>query len=188
MKKYIVITTILLNFSVFGQFSLGGLNTSMGIMGGLQSMGGYRSPQSYTQNNFQRPNLFQQSNSGGGYQTQIRPAPTSGRIGSPNYWRSNQYQRPNTGYQRPNTGYQQPNQYQRPNMGYQRSNNGYQQSNFGTNVGGLPQSNGLTQTNSVPLHTQRFTLNNGYLLGQSKFYYYDPKSKKYVPWVRKNLR
>ena len=65
---------------------------------------------------------------------------------------------------------------------------GYQQPNFGTNLGGVPQANGSSQTNTVPLYTQKFTLNNGYLLGQSKFYYYDPKSKKYVPWIRKNLR
>ena len=70
-------------------------------------------------------------------------------------------------------------QYQRPqfNNGFQNNfqqqfNNGFQQSQ---------------QTNNIPLFTRRFHLNNGYLFGRPTLYY-DPKSNKMQPWVRKNLR
>ena len=66
------------------------------------------------------------------------------------------------GYRSPQSYF--PNQYQRPNMGYQ-------QPNMGTGLGSVPLAN------NTPLYTRNFTLNNGYLFGQSKFYYYDPKSK-----------
>ena len=111
----------------------------------------------------------------------------------PNYFPQNNYQRPNyqmPNYQTPNyqqPSYQQPNyqqpSYQQPN--YQQPS--YQQPNY------TPQQNGqqLTRpsqpTNSVPLFTRTYTLNNGYLFGRPTLYY-DPKSNRMQPWVRRNLR
>ena len=39
----------------------------------------------------------------------------------------------------------------------------------------------------TPLFTRRFHLNNGYLFGRPTLWY-DPKTNKMQPWVRKNLR
>ncbi len=88
-------------------------------------------------------------------------------------------------FHRPNYGFQQPNNYGFQN-GFQRPNNyGFQN--------GFPQPNnntlqqGNAQTNTAPLFTRRFHLNNGYLYGRPTLYY-DSKTNKMQPWVRKNLR
>ena len=88
--------------------------------------------------------------------------------------------------QRPNYGSQ--NGYQRPNNGFQNGyQNGYQQSNNGFQNNGSQQQNRPTQTNSPPLFTRRFHLNNGYLFGRQTLYF-DLKSGRNQPWVRRNLR
>ena len=94
----------------------------------------------------------------------------------------------NNGFQ--NNGFQ--------NHGFQ--NNGFQNNGYGFNNGF--QNNGFNnpqqqnnnwqqqqpqQTNNIPLFTRRFHLNNGYLYGRPTLWY-DPKSNKMQPWVRKNLR
>ncbi len=81
----------------------------------------------------------------------------------------NGYQRPfNNGFQ---NGYQQ--QYQRPQQQYQRPQQQYQQ----------PQQ----QQQQQQLFTRTFYLNNGYLYGRPTLWY-DTKTNKMQPWVRKNLR
>ena len=90
-----------------------------------------------------------------------------------------------------------PLNFNRPtNNGFQ--NNGFQNNGYGFNNGF--QNNGFNnsqqqnnnwqqpqQTNNIPLFTRRFHLNNGYLYGRPTLWY-DPKSNKMQPWVRKNLR
>ena len=92
-------------------------------------------------------------------------------------------------------------QYQQPQFnngfqnGYQRSQfqNGFQQPQFNNGFQNNFQqqfNNGIQQpqrTNNIPLFTRRFHLNNGYLFGRPTLWY-DPKSNKMQPWVRKNLR
>ena len=100
-------------------------------------------------------------------------------------------------FHRPNYGFQQPNNNMFQN-GFQRPNNnmfqnGFTQPNNNMLQNGFTQPNnntlqqGNTQTNAVPLFTRRFHLNNGYLYGRPTLYY-DPKTNKMQPWVRKNLR
>ena len=92
--------------------------------------------------------------------------------------------RPQFGYQQPNI-WQQQNNWQRPQYGY----NGYQQPNNWQR----PQQNNWQQPQQPqtqpqpPMFTRTFTLNNGYLFGQRTLYF-DPKTGKAQPWVRKNLR
>ena len=92
------------------------------------------------------------------------------QIASPTFnpFQNNGFQ--NNGFQ--NNGFQ--NGYQRPNNnGFQ---NGFQQSN-----------NNNTMQPNPQLFTRRYHLNNGYLYGRPTLWY-DAKSGKMVPWVRKNLR
>ena len=100
----------------------------------------------------------------------------------PNIWQQqNNWQRPQYGY----NGYQQPNNWQRPQQNnWQRpQQNNWQQ----------PQQNNWQQPQQPqtqpqpPMFTRTFTLNNGYLFGQRTLYF-DPKTGKAQPWVRKNLR
>ena len=91
-----------------------------------------------------------------------------------------------------NNGFQ--NNFQRPNNnGFQNNfQNGFQQSNnngFQNNFqNGFQQSNNNNVMQSNPqLFTRRYHLNNGYLYGRPTLWY-DAKSGKMVPWVRKNLR
>ncbi len=100
--------------------------------------------------------------------------------------------RPQFGYQQPNI-WQQQNNWQRPQYGY----NGYQQPNNWQrpqqNNWQQPQQNNWQQPQQPqtqpqpPMFTRTFTLNNGYLFGQRTLYF-DPKTGKAQPWVRKNLR
>ena len=123
-----------------------------------------------------------------------------GQVGTPTYnpfnngGFQNGYQRPNNRFQ--NNGFQ--NGYQRPNNGFQNNgfqnngfqNNGFQNNGFQNNGfqnNGFQQQNRPTQTNTPPLFTRRFHLNNGYLFGRQTLYF-DPKSGRNQPWVRKNLR
>ena len=63
-------------------------------------------------------------------------------------------------------------------------NNGFQNNGFQNN--GL--NNSQQQGNNQPqLFTRRFHLNNGYLYGRPTLWF-DAKSGKMQPWVRKNLR
>ena len=75
---------------------------------------------------------------------------------------------------------------QRPNnYGFQ---NGFQLSNNNGFQNGFQQSNNNNTTRpNPPLFTRSFRLNNGYLYRRPTLYY-DSKSGKMVPWVRKNLR
>ena len=90
-----------------------------------------------------------------------------------------------------------------PNYGFnnQQRNYGFntQQRNYGFNNNGFnnnqQQNNGFNnnqqqgnnQTNSPQLFTRRYHLNNGYLYGRPTLWY-DAKSGKMQPWVRRNLR
>ena len=114
---------------------------------------------------------------------------------------------PQQGFQFPNNtnhplNFHRPNNFTlgRPNVnyGFQRPNNntfqnGFTQPNNNTFQNGFTQPNnntlqqGNTQTNAAPLFTRRFHLNNGYLYGRPTLYY-DSKTNKMQPWVRKNLR
>ena len=106
------------------------------------------------------------------------------QIGSPTFnpFQNNGFQNNfQNGFQRPNNnGFQNnfQNGFQRPNNnGFQNNfQNGFQQSN----------NNNTMQTNPQ-LFTRRYHLNNGYLYGRPTLWY-DAKSGKMVPWVRKNLR
>ena len=100
------------------------------------------------------------------------------------------FHRPNYGFQQPNNNMFQ-NGFQRPNNnmlqnGFQRPNNNMFQNGF-TQPNNNTLQQGNTQTNAVPLFTRRFHLNNGYLYGRPTLYY-DSKTNKMQPWVRKNLR
>ena len=112
------------------------------------------------------------------------------------------FHRPNYGFQQPNNygfqnGFQRPNNYGFQNGFPQPNNNmfqnGFSQPNNNMFQNGFPQPNnntlqqGNTQTNTAPLFTRRFHLNNGYLYGRPTLYY-DSKTNKMQPWVRKNLR
>ena len=96
--------------------------------------------------------------------------------------------RPQFGYQQPNI-WQQQNSWQRPQYGYQQNNwQRPQQNNWQQ-----PQQNNWQQPQQPqtqpqpPMFTRTFTLNNGYMFGQRTLYF-DPKTGKAQPWVRKNLR
>ena len=89
-----------------------------------------------------------------------------GQVGTPTYNPFN-----NGGFQ--NNGFQNNNGF---NNGFQ-NNNGFNNS----------QQQGNNQTNNPQLLTRRYHLNNGYLLGRPTLYF-DAKSGKMQPWVRKNLR
>ncbi len=85
-----------------------------------------------------------------------------------------------------NNGFQ--NNFQRPSNygnGYQQPfNNGFQnnfQQQFNNSFQQQP------QMNSLQLSPRRLQINNGYLYGRPTLWY-DPKSNKMQPWVRKNLR
>jgi len=101
---------------------------------------------------------------------------------------------------RPNNNFNNNQQFygQRPNNGFNNNsnnnfNNGFNNSfnnnnNFNNNNGfNNNQQQGNNQTNTPQLFTRRFHLNNGYLYGRPTLYF-DPKSNKMQPWVRKNLR
>ena len=60
-------------------------------------------------------------------------------------------------------------------------NNGFN-NNFNNN-----QQQGNNQSNTPQLFTRRFHLNNGYLYGRPTLWY-DPKTNKMQPWIRRNLR
>ena len=92
-------------------------------------------------------------------------------------------------FHRPNNfGFQ--NNFQRPHQQYfpqgqsqyfpQQNNNNWQQQQPQVQ----PQQLAPPQ---IPLFTRRFHLNNGYLFGRPTLWY-DPKTNKMQPWVRKNLR
>ena len=118
----------------------------------------------------------------------------------PNIWQQqNSWQRPQYGYQRPNN-WQRPqqNNWQRPQYGYQQNNwqrpqqNNWQQpqqNNWQQPQPQQPQTQPQQpQTQpQPPMFTRTFTLNNGYMFGQRTLYF-DPKTGKAQPWVRKNLR
>ena len=102
-----------------------------------------------------------------------------GQVGTPTYnpFNNGGFQ---NGYQRPNNGFQ--------NNGFQNNgfNNGFQ--NNGFNNSQQQNNNFQQQGNNQPqLFTRRYHLNNGYLFGRPTLYF-DAKSGKMQPWVRKNLR
>ena len=86
--------------------------------------------------------------------------------------------------------FHRPNNFQRPQQQYfpqgqsqyfpQQNNNNWQQQQPQVQ----PQQLAPPQ---IPLFTRRFHLNNGYLFGRPTLWY-DPKTHKMQPWVRKNLR
>ena len=94
---------------------------------------------------------------------------------------NNMFQNFQNGFQRPNNNMFQNNSQNFQN-GFQRPNNNM----FQNNQNGFQQQ-GNGQANANPLFTRRYHLNNGYLFGRPTLYY-DPKSNKMQPWVRKNLR
>ena len=89
--------------------------------------------------------------------------------------------------QRPNNGFDNNQQFygQRPNNGF--NNNNFNNNNFNNNGFNNNQQQGNNQMNTPQLFTRRFHLNNGYLYGRP-ILYFDAKSGKMQPWVRKNLR
>jgi ATP-dependent RNA helicase DDX3X len=96
-------------------------------------------------------------------------------------------QRPNNGFQ--NNGFNNGFQNNGFNNGFQNNGfqNGYQRPNNGFQNNGFQQQGNQGNNSSPQLFTRRFHLNNGYLYGRPTLYY-DPKSNKVQPWVRKNLR
>ena len=70
------------------------------------------------------------------------------------------------------------------NNGFNNGFNNNRQQNNGFQQQG---NQGNTQTNNPQPFTRRFYLNNGYLYGRPTSWY-DAKSGKMQPWVRKNLR
>ena len=118
-------------------------------------------------------------------------------------------QRPNYGFnnnqqfygQRPNYGFNNNQQFygQRPNNNFNNGfnnnfnnnfnngfNNNFNNNNFNNGFNNNQQQ-GNNQTNNPQLFTRRYHLNNGYLYGRPTLYF-DAKSGKMQPWVRKNLR
>ena len=106
-------------------------------------------------------------------------------------------QRPNNNFnnnqqfygQRPNNNFNSNQQFygQRPNNNF---NSGFNNNNFNNNLNNgfnNNQQQGNNQTNNPQLFTSRYHLNNGYLYGRPTLYF-DAKSGKMQPWVRKNLR
>ena len=117
----------------------------------------------------------------------------------------------NNGMMMPNQGFQFPNNTNHP-LNFHRPNNFGFQNNFQRPQQFLPQNQPqyFPQQNNwqqpqhqqpqvqpqvqpqqttplpTPLFTRRFHLNNGYLFGRPTWY--DPKSNKMQPWIRKNLR
>ena len=111
------------------------------------------------------------------------------QYGGYNQQRPNYYQQPNNNFTfgRPNANYGFQNNYQRPQQQFYPQNQPQyspQQNNYWQQ---RPQPQQRPQTNNVPLFTRTFHLNNGYLYGRPTLWY-DPKSGKMQPWVRKNLR
>lgn len=127
-----------------------------------QQFNGQRSNYGFQNNGFQN-NGFRQ----GGFSGQFYPS-SQGR-GRPVY--NNRGQQRNNGFQ--NNGFQ--------NNGSQ--NNGSQNNGFNNS-----QQQGNSQANNPQLFTRRYYLNNGYLYGRPTSLWYDAKSGKMQPWVRKNLR
>ena len=77
--------------------------------------------------------------------------------------------------------FHRPNNFQRPQQQYfpQHNNNWQQQQ---------PQVQPQQPTPPpTPLFTRKFHLNNGYLFGRPTLWY-DPKTNKMQPWIRKNLK
>ena len=104
----------------------------------------------------------------------IRPFPNTYAYGMQN----------NYGMQRPNNNYGMHQFFQQPqipnNTNYSMNFN--RPNNFGF------QNNWQQQPQVQPqLFFRKFHLNNGYLLGRPRLWY-DPKSNKMQPWIRKNLR
>ena len=115
------------------------------------------------------------------------------------FYGGNQFMMPNQGFQFPNNT-NHPLNFHRPNnftFGRPNVNPSYQQQFLPQNQPQyFPQQNNWQQPQvqpqqpaplPTPLFTRRFHLNNGYLYGRPTLWY-DPKSNKMQPWVRKNLR
>ena len=169
MKKILLILC-LTSLTALGQFAAPTYNpfNNRGIMPPQYQRPNYglQQPQFFPQQQFQRPNNF-----------------TLGRP-NVNYGFQNNFQRPQQQYS-PQQNFQRPQQQYSPQQNWQAQP--YQPS--------IPQQPNITapqrpqqpQTNNVPLFTRRFHLNNGYLYGRPTLYY-DPKTNRMQPWVRKNLR
>ena len=86
--------------------------------------------------------------------------------------------------QRPNYGFNNNQQFfgQRPSNNFNNGFNNNFNNGFNNN-----QQQGNNQTNNPQLFTRRYHLNNGYLYGRPTLYF-DAKSGKMQPWIRKNLR
>ena len=92
-----------------------------------------------------------------------------------NQYRPNNFAFPN------NTNH--PFNFHRPNN-FSFQNNGFQNNGLQNNNS---QQQGNGQTNNPQTFTRRYHLNNGYLFGRPTLYF-DPKTGKFQPWTRKNLR
>jgi len=110
------------------------------------------------------------------------------------FYGGNQLMMPNQGFQFPNNT-NHPLNFHRPNnFGFQNNFQRPQQFLPQNQPQYFPQQNNWQQPQQqqpaplpTPLFTRRFHLNNGYLFGRPTLWY-DPKSNKMQPWVRKNLR
>ena len=128
-----------------------------------------------------------------------RPTINPFNNGSIPFYGGNQLMMPNQGFQFPNNT-NHPLNFHRPNnfaFGRPNVNPSYQQQFLPQNQPQyFPQQNNWQQPQvqpqqpaplPTPLFTRRFHLNNGYLFGRPTLWY-DSKSNKMQPWVRKNLR
>ena len=126
-----------------------------------------------------------------------RPTINPFNNGSIPFYGGNQLMMPNQGFQFPNNTNHPLNFHRPSNFGFQ---NNFQRPQQQFSPQGQPQyspqQNNWQQPQvqpqqpaplPTPLFTRRFHLNNGYLYGRPTLWY-DPKSNKMQPWVRKNLR
>ncbi|MBC8395200.1 MAG: hypothetical protein H8E05_00730 [Bacteroidetes bacterium] len=113
------------------------------------------------------------------------------------FYGGNQFAMPNRGFQFPNNT-NHPLNFNRPNnFGFQNNlQRPQQQFSPQSQPQYSPQQNNWQRPQvqpqqptplPTPLFTRRFHLNNGYLFGRPTLWY-DPKSNKAQPWIRKNLR
>ena len=124
-----------------------------------------------------------------------RPTYNPFNNGAMPFYGGNQLMMPNQGFQFPNNtnhplNFHRPNNFQRPQQFFPQGQPQYfpQQNNWQQPQQQQPQVQPQQPAPlPTPLFTRRFHLNNGYLFGRPTLYY-DPKSGKLQPWVRKNLR
>ena len=104
-----------------------------------------------------------------------------------NFHRPNNFSFQNN-WQRPQQQYfPQQNNWQRPQIQPYRPSVPQQPNITPQPQNPQPQNPQQPQTNNVPLFTRKFHLNNGYLYGRPTLWY-DTKTNKMQPWIRKNLR